>query len=338
MSYDEDHALAVMSHLEAAGREVLRIDLADFPVRGAINLEYPAVGWPELTLTTPAIHAEVDRCHVAWWRRVRPFTCDPKLGTPLDHHFAVSETGQALHGLFQAMDCTWVNPPLLDGMAQHKPYQWEAARRVGLTLPRTLVTNQPERAQRFVDEIGIGRTVFKSFLATAEAWRETRVVRLQDLAHLEAVRYAPVIFQEFVVGVDLRVTIVGERVFAAEIDATDTSYPVDMRMVIGESKVRPVTLPAALTATLLRLMRHLGLVYGAVDLRRRPDGQYVFFEVNPAGQWLFAEEHAGLPITSAVAGLLSRLDDLGSQRTGAVGATGVAERTAPRPASPVAGL
>ena len=35
-----------------------------------------------------------------------------------------------------------------------------------------------------------------------------------------------------------------------------------------------------------------------------PDGQYVFLEVNPAGQWLFVEERTGQPITAAVAAQL----------------------------------
>ncbi|MFI1394192.1 hypothetical protein [Streptomyces sp. NPDC020681] len=220
----------------------------------------------------------------------------------------MSETGQALNGLFHSPDCTWVNPPALDWIAHHKPYQWEMARRIGLTLPRTLVTNRTEIARRFIQETGVGRTVFKAFIASPDAWRETRLVRTEDLASLGAVRYAPVIFQEFVPGADLRVTVVGDRVFAAEIDSSETSYPVDMRMVVHEAPVRPVTLPAALTDSLLRFMRSLGLVYGAIDLRRRPDGEYVFFEVNPAGQWLFVEERTGLPITEEVASLLSRLD------------------------------
>ncbi|MFD7788166.1 MvdC/MvdD family ATP grasp protein [Streptomyces nojiriensis] len=310
VSYDEDHALGVIRRLEADGREVVRIDLADFPARGAITLEYAAGGEPVHTLTPPTGRIRLDRCRVAWWRRVRPFTLDGALGTARDQHFAAGETGQALHGLFHSLGCTWVNPPSLDGIAHHKPYQWEVAHRVGLTLPRTLVTNEPERARRFIAEVGVGRTVFKAFVAAADdAWRETRLVRREYLDQLDSVRYAPVIFQEFVPGADLRVTVVGDRVFAAEIDASATSYPVDMRMVVGEAVVRPVALPASLTRTLLRLMRGLGLVYGAVDLRRRPDGQYVFFEVNPAGQWLFVEERTGLPITREVAALLSRIDD-----------------------------
>ncbi|MFJ7154805.1 MvdC/MvdD family ATP grasp protein [Streptomyces sp. NPDC101118] len=312
VAYDEDHALGVVRRLESAGREVVRIDLADFPARGAITIDYAAGGEPAHLLTPPTGHVRLDRCRVAWWRRVRPFTVDGAVGAPRDQLFAAGETGQALHGLLHSLDCTWVNPPALDSMAHHKPYQWAVARRVGLTLPRTLVTNEPERARRFIGEVGVGRTVFKAFVAaTEDAWRETRLVKAEYLDRLDSVRFAPVIFQEFVPGADLRVTVVGDRVFAAEIDASATSYPVDMRMVVGEATVKPVALPASVTRALLRLMRALGLVYGAVDLRRRPDGQYMFFEVNPAGQWLFVEERTGLPITAEVASLLSRLDDRG---------------------------
>jgi hypothetical protein len=123
------------------------------------------------------------------------------------------------------------------------------------------------------------------------------------------VRLAPVIFQEYVEGVDLRVTVVGDRVFAAEIDARHTSYPCDMRMVVGEASIRAVRLPEAVEAGLLALMRRLGLVYGACDLRRRAGGEHVFLEVNPAGQWLFVEQRTGLPIADALAAELAALAD-----------------------------
>jgi len=49
-------------------------------------------------------------------------------------------------------------------------------------------------------------------------------------------------------------------------------------------------------------------VYGAVDLRLTPEGDYVFLEVNPAGEWRFVEERTGQPITRSMAALLARLD------------------------------
>jgi glutathione synthase/RimK-type ligase-like ATP-grasp enzyme len=53
-------------------------------------------------------------------------------------------------------------------------------------------------------------------------------------------------------------------------------------------------------------MRRLGLEYGAIDLRLTPDGDYVFFEVNPGGQFLFVEHACGLPISAALAAHLAR--------------------------------
>ncbi|CAM5470654.1 hypothetical protein STANM309S_00216 [Streptomyces tanashiensis] len=123
VSHDEDHTRGVVRRLESAGREVVRVDLADFPARGDITLEYAAAGEPVYTVRTPTAHARLERCRAAWWRRVRPFTVDHRLGTMRDQRFAVSETGEALHGLFHSLDCTWVNPPALDAIAHHKPYQ-----------------------------------------------------------------------------------------------------------------------------------------------------------------------------------------------------------------------
>jgi glutathione synthase/RimK-type ligase-like ATP-grasp enzyme len=239
---------------------------------------------------------------------VRPYTVDDAVVDPALRAFVLSEMAQALGGVLDALPCSWVNPRSADEAAHHKPLQWAVAEQVGLKVPRTLVTTRPEAARAFVEGIGVGRVVFKAFLAMADAWRETRVVTQEDLGRLDLVRYAPVIFQEYVEGVDLRITVVGDRVFAAEIDARGTAYPFDMRVVVGESKVRPVELPPDVHAGLLRLQRRLGLVYGAIDMRRTTGGEYLFFEVNPAGQWLFVEQRTGLPISRAVAEHLARLD------------------------------
>jgi glutathione synthase/RimK-type ligase-like ATP-grasp enzyme len=54
-------------------------------------------------------------------------------------------------------------------------------------------------------------------------------------------------------------------------------------------------------------MDRLGLVYGAIDMRRTVDGD-VFLEINPAGEWRFVEDRTGQPITAAMADLLVSLD------------------------------
>jgi glutathione synthase/RimK-type ligase-like ATP-grasp enzyme len=315
ISYEgEEHTDAVLRHLSAQGRQVVRLDMADFPAPAALSARWPADGPPSFVVDTPAGAVDLAGVDAVWWRRVQPFTVDPAIASVERRHFVSSETGQAVHGMLDSLDCPWVNPRLADAAAHHKPLQWSVARALGLRVPRTLVTTQAQAARAFVQELGLGQVVFKAFLASIEEWRETRLVEAEDLQRLDLLRYAPVIFQEYIPGVDLRITLVGEQVFAAEIDARHSSYPVDMRMVIGEGKVRAVDLPAELGERLLALQRRLGLVYGAVDMRRSDDGEYHFLEVNPAGQWLFVEERTGLPISQAHAALLADLSDQHARR------------------------
>ena len=306
---EEDHTDAVVRRLEGAGRDVVRIDLADFPARAPVALAWQNGGGESFEIETPRGPVDVARARVVWWRRVRGFDVAASITTPQARVFAESETGQAINGMLDALSCPWVNPRQADAAAHHKPYQWSVARALGLRLPQTLVTTKPEAAREFIGRIGVGKTVFKAFLASIEDWRETRLVERDDLDKLELVRYAPVIFQEYVEGVDLRITVVGSDIFAAEIDARKTSYPVDMRMSIGEGTFRPVELPPAVARAVRRLQRRLNLDYGAIDMRRTDAGEHVFLEVNPAGQWMFVEQRTGLPISAAMASHLGALAD-----------------------------
>ena len=304
----EEHTVEVVQRLEQRGREVHLLDLAEFPAKSL------AFSWPNThrglyTIDNHLGSIDLRKVGVGWWRRIRPFCVDDKVGDPSARAFVESETSQAVCGMLDALGCQWVNDRAADDKAQHKPYQWAVANQIGLNLPRTLVTNKPEEARRFIEEIGIGKVIFKAFLASYDAWRETRLVMREDVDKLELVRYAPVIFQEYIEGVDLRITAIGDKLFPAEIDARKTSYPVDMRMVVGESDVKAVRLPSKVEKALLKLQHELGLSFGAIDMRRTSDGKYYFFEVNPAGQWLFVEQRSGLAISDAMADHLSAFDE-----------------------------
>lgn len=84
---------------------------------------------------------------------------------------------------------------------------------------------------------------------------------------------------------DLRVTVIGDQLFTAAASLRDATYPLDIRFDPGIA-YRPHPLRENVGASIFELMQELQLVSGAIDLRLTPDGQYVFFEVNPAGQFL----------------------------------------------------
>jgi len=79
---------------------------------------------------------------------------------------------------------------------------------------------------------------------------------------------------------------------------------VDWRYESTASWERP-SLPAAIHSQLAQLMQRLGLRQGAIDMIVQLDGEYVFLEVNPHGEWGTLEQELGLPIGSALAAALT---------------------------------
>lgn len=307
VSHDaDDHAQAVLRRIREAQHPVTQVDTAEYPGLVTHALRYGDGRRGELVNRGQTV--DLDRVGAVWWRRPQPYVLDPGLdaGTVT---FALTECHEAMSGMWHALDAAWVNPPASDEVAHHKPLQLARAEEIGLSVPRTLITNDPAAAAAFADELGLDRTVYKTFMATEENWRETRLLRADELELLEAVRLAPVIFQEYVdAAADVRVTVVGDELLAAEIAVAPSSYRVDYRMDMAAASFTPAELPDEISDKLLALMKRLDIVYGAIDLRRTGSGEYVFLEVNPAGEWLFVEERTALPITAAVADLLMRLD------------------------------
>ena len=317
----DDHLAPVREGLLDRGHEVEVLDGADVPTRVGLSVELEAVtrpgGAPRLLLHTAGREVDLATCTAAWWRRPRPPQPHPDVVDPEAATFVASECTEGLAGLRAVLPAAWVNDPVLEERAGRKLWQLHVARCLGLTVPHTLATSDPERARSFAAATRSTGTIYKTFLALPGAWRETRVLQDSDAALLASVRHAPVIFQELVPGgVDLRVTIVGDTVLAVAIDSAQAEYPVDYRLDAGRVPMEPTTLPPALSRLLVRLTRKLGLAYAAIDLRRRPDGEHVFFEANPSGAWLWVQARTGAPITETVVDYLSDLDR-GHRRPGA---------------------
>jgi hypothetical protein len=316
ISYAEDpHAARVISLLSEGQHDVLLLDLARLPDRATLSVDYADPAAPAV-LYAEAGRDPVDlaRASAVWWRR--PQVPDVTGIGDLDaRYFTANEWNEAINGIWQLMPGRWMNPPDRDEVAGRKAHQLRLAAGLGLRVPRTLITSDPDRARSFIDSVGVGRTIFKTFSATHAVWRETRLIRENELAILDAVQVAPVIFQEYIPGVaDVRVTAIGGELFPAAIDARGTEYEVDFRMSLGQARTTPTDLPRDVATRVRALMDRLGLVYGAIDLRRTPDGDHVFLEVNTAGEFLFVEERTGQPITAALAEWLARSESARPQR------------------------
>jgi glutathione synthase/RimK-type ligase-like ATP-grasp enzyme len=126
----------------------------------------------------------------------------------------------------------------------------------------------------------------------------------EHLDEIESARLSPTIYQALIPKrYDVRVTIVGEQVFAAAIDSqSDPAAALDWRLTDNPALPHhTITLPDRLVRQLRHLMDSLGLTFGAIDLIQTPDGEFVFLEVNPSGQWLWLDSMLNLGISEAVA-------------------------------------
>lgn len=210
-----------------------------------------------------------------------------------------------------------VNEPSRMRLAEDKGVQLRLARRLGLAVPATLITNSPQRARAFCDRFP--EVVFKLINCPRIAdddmisWIGTNLLSDSDLAALDHLVASPGIFQERIPKrCDLRVTIVGNQVFPVEIHSqADARTSVDFRRTWLDEVplVHAVhALPALVLQQCIALARGLGLATCAIDLVLTPEGEYVFLEVNPGGQWGWIEEATQLPITKAMVDLLVRGD------------------------------
>jgi glutathione synthase/RimK-type ligase-like ATP-grasp enzyme len=204
--------------------------------------------------------------------------------------------------------CPIYNGIVAEEQANRKPTQLYVARRVGLRVPRTLISNDWKTAECFVRQLwSEGKEVIYKHVAigTAES-PPTRLLKEEDLNRLYTAVYCPTTFQERICGgADLRVVVIGETVFAAEWrPAAGATEGVDIRLDY-RARMWPAKLPAEEQVKLLLLHQALGLTFGVYDLKVNEEGAVVFLEVNPSGQWLDVEVDGGYPVSEAVARLLA---------------------------------
>lgn len=291
----------MLSALARRGARAALLDLAQIPRHGAVSL---AAGRGNSSLTLPSGDViEAAEVRALWWRRPSPPAVHDDLAYAEAWH-ARRQWEAALHGFVAGLACPLVNDPWREARASQKPGQLAAAQAAGLRVPATLTTSAPAAARAFLDGLGGGPAVAKPLDGTSPGtW--TGLVGHADLDRLEALRLAPAVLQAYVPGVDVRVTAVGARLLACEIDARRTASPHDFRPAFDAARVCPCEVPADVAGGIQRLLAALGLAYAAIDFRvREADGAWHFLEVNPSGQWLGFEARAALPITEAVAALL----------------------------------
>ena len=244
---------------------------------------------------------DLNDIHAVWYRRaVSPGpVADVSLA---ERAFIAGELRHIAMGLVWNPAITWVNPIDKVSIAEHKLYQLQVARQLGMQVPRTLVSSDATELRDFAAANTNGticKPIFHGLFAGEDAHYSvyTRRVAPESL-ETDCVKVCPVLLQEEILRIaDVRATFIGSKCFVADIKGECNL--VDWRDPNHAVEYSVASLTDKFEAICRAKLDKLGLIYGAFDFVRTPEGDLVFLEVNPTGEWAWLEDRLGFPMRDA---------------------------------------
>lgn len=212
----------------------------------------------------------------------------------------------------------WINDYWLMQKYSVKSNQILIAKKLGLKIPETAITNDSSVIKSMAErhkEIIVKPLVYSGFARNGSQFGcFTNILSANEIRNLsnEQLSYAPAIFQQRITKFqELRITIIGDEVFACEIKTKDgTEENIDWRIEsVEELPHEMVEIPLDIADQLRKLLKMMGLNFGAIDMIKDDVGDYYFIEINPNGQYFWMELLTGAPMTEAMVSLILKLSN-----------------------------
>lgn len=210
-----------------------------------------------------------------------------------------------LKNLFCIIDAKWLSDPYSVYKAENKLYQLKIANKLGFITPNTLVTNSKDTLKKFY--LNNSKNIILKPLSQSKInfGNETKhiftnVLKEEHINNIENYDLTPCIYQENIQKeIELRITVVGEKVFSAGVNSQNfEDTKTDWRK--GELKFFKENVPIEIEKKCILLLKELNLVFGAIDLIKDQNGNYIFLEINPNGQWAWIETDTNLKISDSI--------------------------------------
>ena len=239
----------------------------------------------------------------------------PKLPTldavESDMEFSKREIGESLKSLWRNIeDSIWFNAPHKILRASNKAEQLKVAQRLGIQIPPTCISADSKVILDFFDRNNgdlVVKAVKHGFIYDGKQARvaATQKISRNDICNLGKYVKLPMIFQKRIEKqYDIRVTVVGNRVFAAAIFSQDhKETSTDWRLADHYNftlRHERIDLPEEISDFCRDITARYGLRYSAIDLILSKDKSYYFLEMNPNGQWAWIEQVLQYPIRDAI--------------------------------------
>lgn len=199
----------------------------------------------------------------------------------------------------------WINPfeyeNKIDG---NKMLQLNIAQKHGLTIPKTIFSNDPDRITAFFHTYCNGKMVAKlhgvlSKSMGGEDLLSTNMIDEDSLENISDIEYCPMIFQPYIEKeYELRIVYLDGEFFTGKINNSENT---DWRIAQGNYFWSEYHLPENIKDSLTAMMKEMKLFIGAIDIIKGKDGNYYFLEVNPQGEWGMLQKDLNFPIAQRIA-------------------------------------
>lgn len=189
------------------------------------------------------------------------------------------------------------------------------AARLGLRIPKTLVSGDGNVIQDFIRDSGtcITKSIqdISSITVDGVNYSIGKITQVKA-ADITGINYWYSLFQEEIPKrYELRTFYwLGKMYTMAIFSQMDPKSRLDFRGVdvngLHANRMVPYTLPKNIRLKINRLMKKLKLESGSIDMIVTPTNEYVFLEVNPVGQFNFVSELCNYYIEKNIAEFFAR--------------------------------
>lgn len=300
----------VIKRLKELGKEVCRFDSDHFSHR--LNFDYTSNSeGVSVTIETPDFTFSTKDIEAVWYRKLWGVTIPEELDVSF-HKIYIQEYSTMRKLFFESLrNVPWMNPMNLDHeISENKLEQLRIATESGLETPESLFTNDAKKVKDFFYSVCKGNMIAKLHGSLSRSMSgdtpffPTTLIQETDLDQLDTLPYCPMIFQKNIEKeYELRIVYVDGLFFAGKINAESSEKgKTDWRIATDVSLTwEKYNLPEEICFGLTRMMEKMGLFFGAIDMIRQKEGQYIFLEVNPQGEWGMIQRDLGYPIGETIA-------------------------------------
>jgi glutathione synthase/RimK-type ligase-like ATP-grasp enzyme len=273
--------------------EVHYFNSRTFPTQSRISW-YPDTQAGSVYLAT-GTRLQISEIHSVYWRSFNGVYV-PELPDEHQQSIAFNDAFGLMRTFLQAPSIRWVNGWQAYEFHKENPRQLAVVSNLGVTIPKTLVSNDPDLITEFVNTLD--RAIFKPVYGGAHAKLITPEFLAPERLKL-ALKLAPIALQEFIAGTNIRTYVIGDRVYSAEIRTGEIDFRDDV-----DAQIILIELPPEIEKMSIAIARSLMLEWTAIDWRRNNDGEYYFLEANPSPMFTYFEDKIGYPLTEELVNLL----------------------------------